>query len=397
MKRSRLGCAAVVCAAAGGLLIGGPGLSTAFADPGDSPHGNGRVDTHRSHRDSSAPSLGGGQGNQRRPRIDRDASGRGGKARNRKARGAQLPDEKPSHSKPWHSKPWPSKPWPSKPWPSKPWPSKLSDERLSDEKLSDEKESDQIVIVFDEKPLKESCDQCAEPNPDDPPRGGDGGVDVPPVKQPSFEDPQIAGRGVVDVPPETVPGLEPPQRPQPEVPAEPDVVDAGTGVAVPVGGRQVLPFPVVVAPPANVVPRVVVASARQGEPPPVVVVPPVNVVPPIVGAPPARPAGPPPGSAPRGGEAPPARPGEPAPGSAPRGQVPSGTGASAGVPAGASGPYRAGYNQYLRTAEVSQVAVVAVPGLAGILLLTASGGFVGYRQAKAGQVVRADGIDRFLQ
>ena len=225
-------------------------------------------------------------------------------------------------------------------------------------------EFDQIVL--DEKPLKELCDQCAEPNPDDPPPG------VPSVKSPSSEVPQIAGRSGFDVPQ--------------EVPAEPDVIDAGSGLAAPVlgavGGRQVLPFPVVVAPPANVVPRVVVAPARRGEPPPVVVVPPVNVVPPIVGAPPARPA-----------EAPPARP----PGAAPREQVPLGTGASAGGPAGASGSYRAGYNQYLRTAEVSRVAVIAVPGLAGILLLTAGGGFIGYRQAKAGQVVRAEGIGRFLQ
>ena len=157
------------------------------------------------------------------------------------------------------------------------------------------------------------------------------------------------------------PAFELPQPPLPKVTAKPDVVDVGSRLAVSVvgtvGGPPVVPFPVVV-------------------------IPPVNVVPPIVGAPPARPA-----------EAPPARP----PGAAPREQVPLGTGASAGGPAGASGSYRAGYNQYLRTAEVSEVAVIAVPGLAGILLLTAGGGFIGYRQAKAGHVVRAEGIGRFLQ
>jgi hypothetical protein len=58
--------------------------------------------------------------------------------------------------------------------------------------------------------------------------------------------------------------------------------------------------------------------------------------------------------------------------------------------------FRAGYSEYLRTAGVTQMAALALPGVGGILLLTASGGFIGYRQAKVGHAVRTEGIARFL-
>lgn len=58
--------------------------------------------------------------------------------------------------------------------------------------------------------------------------------------------------------------------------------------------------------------------------------------------------------------------------------------------------FRIGYSDYLRTAEVSQIIAAAVPGVAGIVLLTTAGGFVGYRQAKAGRAVRTIGTSRFL-
>lgn len=48
-------------------------------------------------------------------------------------------------------------------------------------------------------------------------------------------------------------------------------------------------------------------------------------------------------------------------------------------------------------ANLGQIAALALPGLAGIAALTALGGFVGYRQAKAGYVLRAAGTARFLQ
>jgi hypothetical protein len=59
--------------------------------------------------------------------------------------------------------------------------------------------------------------------------------------------------------------------------------------------------------------------------------------------------------------------------------------------------FRAGYPEYLRSARMGEVAGVAAPGIAGILILTAAGGLVGYRQAKAGLAVRAAGTARFLQ
>lgn len=59
--------------------------------------------------------------------------------------------------------------------------------------------------------------------------------------------------------------------------------------------------------------------------------------------------------------------------------------------------YRAGYSDYLRNAGMAQITSLALPGIAGILLVTAGGGFVGYRQARAGHVIRAEGIARFLR
>jgi hypothetical protein len=58
--------------------------------------------------------------------------------------------------------------------------------------------------------------------------------------------------------------------------------------------------------------------------------------------------------------------------------------------------YRVGYTDYLRSAGLSQVAALAVPGVAGMLLLTGVGGLVGYRQAKAGHAVHTNGTARFV-
>ena len=61
-----------------------------------------------------------------------------------------------------------------------------------------------------------------------------------------------------------------------------------------------------------------------------------------------------------------------------------------------SASFRVGYTQYLRTADTSQVAAFAVPGVVGLLALTGAGGLVGYRQAKAGHVVHSGGAARFM-
>jgi len=83
-------------------------------------------------------------------------------------------------------------------------------------------------------------------------------------------------------------------------------------------------------------------------------------------------------------------------GSIPTEQLPpAGSGPSASASGvGAPGP-RQGYPRYLRTARANDMAMVAVPGLAGLLALTFSGGVVGYRQANSGRYLRT-GAERFL-
>jgi hypothetical protein len=59
--------------------------------------------------------------------------------------------------------------------------------------------------------------------------------------------------------------------------------------------------------------------------------------------------------------------------------------------------FRAGYSEYLRNAGLAQITAIAVPGAVAILLFTVGGGFIGYRQARAGHVIRAERITRFLR
>jgi hypothetical protein len=73
--------------------------------------------------------------------------------------------------------------------------------------------------------------------------------------------------------------------------------------------------------------------------------------------------------------------------------LPANAGSNVGVPASS---YRIGYSEYLRNAGLSQVAALAVPGVAGMLVLTGAGGLVGYRQAKAGHAVHTSGTARFV-
>jgi hypothetical protein len=57
---------------------------------------------------------------------------------------------------------------------------------------------------------------------------------------------------------------------------------------------------------------------------------------------------------------------------------------------------RVGYQQYLRTAKASDIAIVALPGLAGLVFMTVSGAVIGHRQARAGHMLRHDGAARFM-
>jgi hypothetical protein len=69
---------------------------------------------------------------------------------------------------------------------------------------------------------------------------------------------------------------------------------------------------------------------------------------------------------------------------------------SGSVSATANPPLREGYPRYLRSARINEVATVALPGLAGLIAITASGSVIGYRQANSGRFLRS-GAARFLQ
>lgn len=142
-----------------------------------------------------------------------------------------------------------------------------------------------------------------------------------------------------------------------------------------------------------------------------VVVPPIRIAPPPrpIGGPPPRPIGGPPprpvtGSAPAGVKvlaagsagvrAPELKGSVAQTGSIPTEQLPpAGSASASGM--GAPAP-RQGYPRYLRTARASELAMVAVPGLAALIAVTFGGGVIGYRQANSGRYLRTDAA-RFLQ
>jgi hypothetical protein len=180
-------------------------------------------------------------------------------------------------------------------------------------------------------------------NPGEPPGPGGGG-----------------GGGSAPEVPSGRPGLPPQMQLPPELmpPAtEPSVIDVAPGVGVAVAELAIPPItlPVIVAPAAGL------GGGGAG-----------------TAAGPALPA------APRGVMAEPPAGREPPPANA---------GSNVFVPASS---YRIGYTDYLRNAGLSQVAALAVPGVAGMLVLTFAGGFVGYRQAKAGHAVHTSGTARFV-
>jgi hypothetical protein len=71
---------------------------------------------------------------------------------------------------------------------------------------------------------------------------------------------------------------------------------------------------------------------------------------------------------------------------------------NAGLTARGQTSKEAGYsNEYVRSPRLSEMAAGALPGAAGMLIMTASGVCLGYRQAMAGQLLRTQGADdRFL-
>jgi hypothetical protein len=69
--------------------------------------------------------------------------------------------------------------------------------------------------------------------------------------------------------------------------------------------------------------------------------------------------------------------------------------AARGISAGA-GPTRLGYPRYLRNPTVGERGH-RVAGATGLLILTFSGGFIGYRQANSARFIRAQSAERFLR
>ena len=58
---------------------------------------------------------------------------------------------------------------------------------------------------------------------------------------------------------------------------------------------------------------------------------------------------------------------------------------------------RLGYPRYLRNPTVGELAAIALPGATGLLFLSFSGGFIGYRQANSVRFIRTQGAERFLR
>jgi hypothetical protein len=169
-----------------------------------------------------------------------------------------------------------------------------------------------------------------------------------------------------------------------EVPAEVpnvEVIDAsgeGGSDYAQAGDLQPVRAPLVIPPPPVAPPRPVVPP---GAPP---VIPPVAVAPPPAGGrlgsqihvPNTIVAGAPPRM--RGAAPTPAPP-------------PATAAAPVEVPA-----TRLGYQQYLRAAKVTDMAVVALPGVVGLVLMTVSGAVIGHRQARAGYMLRHNRAARFM-
>lgn len=117
--------------------------------------------------------------------------------------------------------------------------------------------------------------------------------------------------------------------------------------------------------------------------------------PPPVLAPPAPVVVPPPPAAPVAPAPPPALPPAPPPQlPVPSPQPPPGESTGPGaVPDG----FRTGYSDYLKLADTSDLLAAALPGVLGMMALTAAGGVTGYRQARAAQTLPPAGIARFLE
>jgi len=186
-------------------------------------------------------------------------------------------------------------------------------------------------------------------------------VDPDPDAPPVYDGEYGEGR------PETLP----PTGPMPPIggSASPGVLDTLPGIGAGQATQAPIAVPIIVASPVGLGPF---AAPRVG------------------GGPPSGGTGPGTPAAPRQAPEPPA---SVASQPSPRQLLPATAGSGTATPASFS---RVGYAEHLRSAGLPQLAALALPGLAGIIVLTGAGGLLGYRQARAGQGVHPTGIVRFM-
>lgn len=171
---------------------------------------------------------------------------------------------------------------------------------------------------------------------------------------------------------ENRPETLPPTRPMPPIggPASSGVLDTLPGIGAGQATQAPIAVPIIVTSPVGLGP--ITAAPRVGGGP-------------SGGTGPGMPA------APR--QAPKSPPASVASQPSPRELLPATAGSGTATPASFS---RIGYAEHLRSAGLPQLAALALPGLAGIIVLTGAGGLLGYRQARAGQGVHPTGIVRFM-
>lgn len=332
----RVRVAASACLVASGLFIAGAGGAIALADPG---HGNGRSDGHSDGRSDDRKGSDDRSGDDSIGDLVRRAFGMGDGSDEKSSQPGQRPETRWGNGRPrWHG------PGENEPTKTETSPTKETT------KPPTTKPSEPCPTTKPTEPTEPS-EPPGQPGPTFPESGGGGGggsEQLPRYKPPQVPDMQLPNE------------LQPSP---PGLPGAPGVLEAGAGVvaaAAPVGPAVPIALPVIVAPPLGIG----VAGGAGG-----------------------------PGAGPRGGPSPDVKSifTQPPAGRTP---PPANVGSNAAAP---NASYRIGYTEYLRTAGLPQVAALAVPGLVGILVLTGAGGFVGYRQAKAGHAVHVGGSARFMR
>jgi hypothetical protein len=208
-----------------------------------------------------------------------------------------------------------------------------------------------------------------------PKESGDEDVGKKPVDHDSGTSGRPDGKTVNRVPqllPEAPPPIDLPPA-LPATPVDPDIVDAAAGGDVHHPDRNeppVLTAPIVVAPRAT---------------------PPMHNLD-VSGAPRVSPGEPAVKWTPQWGGEPTPRLHRPSP-SEPLLREPP---ANVGLTARGQNPDRTGYTNEQVRRPLADMAAGALPGVAGIVMMTATGICLGYRQAKMGQLLRIEGADRFL-